>query len=95
MVANQMCSNLDIKCLTLLGGKTKKMLLNPTSEVTDILVCTLGVFSKMLTFGIYSMHNCKHLVLDEADTLLDDSFNEKLKYIFRKSKVYIYCIYFY
>lgn len=28
--------------------------------------------------GIYSMRYVRHIVLDEADTLMDDSFNEQM-----------------
>lgn len=30
------------------------------------------------------MNNIQHVVLDEADTLLDDSFNEKLAYFLKR-----------
>jgi superfamily II DNA/RNA helicase len=33
------------------------------------------------------MSNVHHVVLDEADTLLDDSFNEKLCHFLKKFKV--------
>ncbi|KAK6640190.1 hypothetical protein RUM44_011876 [Polyplax serrata] len=86
-VANELCTALNIKCITLLGGKLKKLLLSPLYEKTDILVCSLGAFSKLLTHNTYTMKYCKHFVLDEADTLLDDTFNDKVKYIIRKSKL--------
>jgi superfamily II DNA/RNA helicase len=35
------------------------------------------------------MANVHHVVLDEADTLLDDSFNEKLCHFLRHFKVSI------
>jgi Superfamily II DNA and RNA helicases len=35
------------------------------------------------------MSHVHHVVLDEADTLLDDSFNEKLCHFLRKFKVSI------
>ena len=37
--------------------------------------------------GIYQTNNLKNIVLDEADTLLDDSFNQVTLRIIRKLKV--------
>lgn len=74
---------------TLVGGKTKQKMLNPPIEYCDILVTTLGAFSKLVTTGIYKIHNIHHIVLDEADTLLDDSFIEKLSLLLRKFQVCI------
>lgn len=62
------------------GGHTKQVMRNPEFEDIDILVGSMGVLSKLTTTGIYRMSAVKHVVLDEADTLLDDSFNEKLCY---------------
>lgn len=56
------------------------MMYNPEFEDVDILVGSMGALSKLTTTGIYRMTAVKHVVLDEADTLLDDSFNEKLCY---------------
>ena len=87
MVAHKMSADLGIECLTLVGGKTKQMLLNPIKRTVDILISTPGVLSKMITTKIYSLHLCKHFVLDETDTLFDDSFLPRIKYIINKSKV--------
>ena len=37
--------------------------------------------------GIMSMRDVHHVVLDEADTLLDDSFNEKLCHFLKRFPV--------
>lgn len=39
--------------------------------------------------GMYKRDLVRHIVLDEADTLLDDSFNEQLKYFLSKFAVSI------
>lgn len=62
-------------------------MLNPTIEEVDILVGTVGVVSKLVTTGIYRMKQVRHVVLDECDTLLDDSFTEKLTYLLQKFPV--------
>lgn len=74
----------------LIGGSTKKKMMDPTLEDVDLLVGTMGVVSKLVTTGIYRMQHVHHVVLDEADTLLDDSFNEKLLYFMQKFPVSIF-----
>lgn len=73
----------DIKVKTLLGGSMKRIMLNPEFEEFDLLVASMGAISKMTTTGIYKMDHVRHVVLDEADTLLDDSFSNKLCYFLR------------
>lgn len=58
--------------------------MNPNFEDIDILVGSIGAISKLTTTGIFRMTEVRHVVLDEADTLLDDGFNEKLVYFLRR-----------
>lgn len=74
--------NMNVKVVT--GGNTKEKMLHPSFEDIDILVGSIGAISKLTTTGIYRMNEMEHVVLDEADTLLDDSFNEKLVYFLRR-----------
>ncbi|EDW03451.1 probable ATP-dependent RNA helicase DDX28 [Drosophila grimshawi] len=83
-VATKLCVGTDLKVKALLGGNTKQLMLNPQFEEVDILVATLGAISKLVTTGIYHMDQVRHVVLDEADTLLDDSFTDKLTYFLRR-----------
>ncbi|KAM8718156.1 hypothetical protein ACLKA7_004804 [Drosophila subpalustris] len=82
--AEKLCAGTDLKVKALLGGNTKQLMLNPDFEEIDILVATLGAISKLVTTGIYRMDQVRHVVLDEADTLLDDSFTDKLTYFLRR-----------
>nr|CAD7201367.1 unnamed protein product [Timema douglasi] len=66
------------------GGRTKRTMMNPSFEKIDLLIATLGTLSKLTTTGIYNMSRVRHIILDEADTLLDDSFNEKLCHFLRR-----------
>lgn len=43
--------------------------------------------SKLITTNVYRMHQVRHVVLDEADTLMDDSFSGKLQYILKRFPV--------
>lgn len=62
-------------------------MLNPPIEYCDLLITTLGAYSKLVTTGIYKINNIHHVVLDEADTLLDDSFSGKLSHLLKKFSV--------
>lgn len=86
-VAQTVAQSFDLSVTSLIGGKTKQKMLNPPVEYCDVLVTTLGAFSKLVTTGIYKTHNVHHVVLDEADTLLDDSFLGKLSLLMQKFSI--------
>ncbi|EDV41270.1 uncharacterized protein Dana_GF23502 [Drosophila ananassae] len=83
-VAERLVQGTDLKVKYLLGGNTKQIMMSPQFEEVDVLVATLGALSKLVTTGIYRMEHVRHLVLDEADTLLDDTFTDKLTYFLRR-----------
>ncbi|EDV57272.1 probable ATP-dependent RNA helicase DDX28 [Drosophila erecta] len=83
-VTEKLTQGTNLKVQSLLGGNTKQLMMNPQFEEVDILVATLGALSKLVTTGIYRMEQVRHLVLDEADTLLDDTFTDKLTYFLRR-----------
>lgn len=60
---------------------------NPEFAQIDILVGSIGAISKLVTTGIYRMQCVRHVVIDEADTMLDDSFSEKLVYFMKRFPV--------
>lgn len=86
-VSENLCHGLDLKTKVLIGGHTKGIMQNPPIDEVDILVASMGVLSKLITTSIYRMHQVRHVVLDEADTLLDDSFVGKLQYILKRFPV--------
>lgn len=86
-VAQNIAQSFNLNVSTLIGGKTKRKMLDPPMECCDILVTTLGAYSKLVTTGIYKINNVHHVVLDEADTLLDDSFVDKLSHLLKKFAV--------
>ncbi|XP_053612237.1 probable ATP-dependent RNA helicase DDX28 [Plodia interpunctella] len=83
-IAQNIAQELNLNVTTLVGGKTKQKMLNPPIEYCDMLVTTIGAYSKLVTTGIYKINNVHHVVLDEADTLLDDSFIDKLANLLKK-----------
>ncbi|KAM3963665.1 putative ATP-dependent RNA helicase Dbp21E2 [Aphomia sociella] len=86
-VAEAIGQQLNINVTALVGGRTKQKMLDPPIEYSDILITTLGAYSKLVTTGIYRIHNVHHVVLDEADTLLDDSFIGKLSNLLKKFSI--------
>lgn len=86
-VARNVCHDLDISVEVLLGGSTKRKMLYPTLKEVDILVGSVGVVSKLTTTNIYRMNNVRNVVLDEFDTLLDDSFLDQLSYYLKRFPV--------
>lgn len=83
-VMNQFTEPLGISSKIIVGGRTKRLMLNPDVREVDLLISTLGALSKLVTNGIYKMNDVCHVILDEADTLLDDSFNEKVCHLLKR-----------
>ncbi|XP_065207744.1 probable ATP-dependent RNA helicase DDX28 [Planococcus citri] len=69
---------LGIKTKALVGGNLGSKISNASFDEIDILVSTPFAVRKFIDANIYSLRNLRHTVLDEADCLLDDSFNESL-----------------
>lgn len=56
-------------------------------EPIDILVGSIGAVSKLVTTGIYKMQRVRHVVIEEADTMFDDTFSDKLVYFMKRFPV--------
>ncbi|XP_022913498.1 probable ATP-dependent RNA helicase DDX28 [Onthophagus taurus] len=83
-VAKPLCDAMNVSIHVLVGGRTKKMMINPLFDDIDILIATPGVIGKLSTAGIYKLKDVAHTVFDEADTLLDDSFNDRIGLITKR-----------
>ncbi|XP_018393124.1 PREDICTED: probable ATP-dependent RNA helicase DDX28 [Cyphomyrmex costatus] len=82
--AKKICQYLGIHTKTITGGKTKKMMLNPPVGEVDIIVASFGVISKLTTTKIYKLNMVRHLVLDEADALFHETFEDQLRVFLRR-----------
>ncbi|XP_015121420.1 probable ATP-dependent RNA helicase DDX28 isoform X2 [Diachasma alloeum] len=80
----KLANDLDISVQTLIGGRTKKIMRNPTVKNVDILIGTVGVTSKVTTTRIYKLNEVRHTVLDEAHALFHETFDEKLSIFLRR-----------
>ncbi|KAK4306468.1 hypothetical protein Pmani_021709 [Petrolisthes manimaculis] len=86
-VARRLGDNLGISVQVLVGGKTKKKMLHPELAQQDLLIATVGALSKLTTVRVWNTDYLRHVVMDEADTLLDDSFSEKVLHFISKLPV--------
>ncbi|XP_032666062.1 probable ATP-dependent RNA helicase DDX28 [Odontomachus brunneus] len=82
--AEKICQYLGIRTKTFTGGKTKKILLDPPLGHVDIIVASFGVISKLTTNDIYKLDMVRYIVLDEADSLFDETFEDKLQVFLRR-----------
>lgn len=83
-MAEPLAAPFGLKVEGLVGGRTKSIMMNPQFCEVDILVATPGVIGKLSTVGVYKLDNVQFTILDEADTLIDDSFVDRLNGIIRK-----------
>lgn len=77
--AMYLTKGLDIKTKIVVGGSVTGKIFNPPATDVDIMVGTIGAISKVRTIGIYKMKFVRHVVLDEADSLFDETFFDKLR----------------
>ncbi|XKL66598.1 hypothetical protein PGB90_010018 [Kerria lacca] len=78
---------MNITSQQILGGHVRQKLGNPFVTQVDILVSTIGIINKLIHLGLYSLKNLRHVVLDEADALLDDSFNHITTQLLRQFQI--------
>uniref|UniRef100_A0A8D9ATM8 RNA helicase n=1 Tax=Cacopsylla melanoneura TaxID=428564 RepID=A0A8D9ATM8_9HEMI len=69
-----------------ISGTDMKRKMNAEKEQVDLVIASLGALSKLTTSGTISTRNVRHVILDEADTLLDDSFNDKMVHYLSRMK---------
>lgn len=82
--ANILGAPFGIKVKTVTGGRTKYNMMNPQLNDVDIIVATPGALSKLSTVGIYKLNQVLYFVLDEADTLLDDGFIDRVEVLIKR-----------
>lgn len=83
-VAEKLVEETNLKVKVVVGGRTKRAMLNPEFSEVDILIGTPGALGKLTGVGIYKLNHVSYAVFDEADTLIDDSFIERLSSIVKR-----------
>jgi len=56
-------------------------------ENIDIVIASFGIISKLTTNKVIKLNMVKHIVLDEADALFHDTFEEKLQVFLKRMPV--------
>lgn len=72
-----------IKHAVLFGGVSQQPQVNKLKAGVDILIATPGRLKDLMNQGLVSLKQVKHLVLDEADRMLDMGFIHDIKQIIR------------
>jgi ATP-dependent RNA helicase RhlE len=70
-----------MRVVTVVGGQSINRQINALSKGTDILVATPGRLIDLMDRGAVNLYTVKHLVLDEADQMLDMGFIHALRKI--------------
>jgi superfamily II DNA/RNA helicase len=76
-VAKSICEPLGLDVGFATGGSITRKLTNKTIANVDILVGSFGGLNQLFRGNLYTRESLKHIVYDEADTLLDDTFNRQ------------------
>ncbi len=74
-----------IKIVTIYGGQGMGTQLEALSDDPEIIVATPGRLIDHINRGTISLSNVTHVVLDEADTMLDMGFIDDIKFILMKT----------
>lgn len=82
--AKKLCNSFGISTKIFTGGKTKRMLRSAPLDHVDIVITSFGVFSKLTSTRVYNAKLVRHLVLDEADALFHETFQDKLRVFLKR-----------
>ena len=78
---NRFAKNTAIKTATIYGGQGMGIQLDALRKRPEIIVATPGRLIDHLKRGTIKLNNVKHVVLDEADVMLDMGFVEDIEFI--------------
>jgi len=78
---NRFAKNTGIKTATIYGGQGMGIQLDALRKKPEIIVATPGRLIDHLKRGTIKLNNVKHVVLDEADIMLDMGFIEDIEFI--------------
>ncbi|KAG8244666.1 hypothetical protein J6590_017611 [Homalodisca vitripennis] len=75
-VVNNLAKELMFDFEVMVGGHMKRLITHPNFRPVDLFVSSIGAAGKLTTSGLYNMSYVRHIVMDEADTCMDDSFSD-------------------
>lgn len=91
----RLTKDLEIRTKVIVGGGIKNKIFNPPASNVDIIVASFGALSKHTTIGLYKMKYVRHVVLDEVDSLFDETFYDKFRHFLRKISVSFSSFFYY
>jgi ATP-dependent RNA helicase RhlE len=80
--AMQLAKYTDLRILAIYGGVGAKAQIEAIEKGIDIIIATPGQFMEIYLRGALPTKQIKHLVLDEADRMMDMGFMPQLRKIF-------------
>ena len=83
-VASSLCDAVNLSVKSLCGGQSDGV---KRKQAVDIVIATPGILRQFAEYKLYNLSRVQHLVLDEGDTLLDDSFNQLILSLFHKMNI--------
>jgi len=78
---NRFAKNTGIRTVTIYGGQGMGIQLDALRKKPEIIVATPGRLIDHLKRGTIKLNNVKHVVLDDADIMLDMGFVEDIQFI--------------
>jgi ATP-dependent RNA helicase RhlE len=78
-VFNNIAKYTSIKSIALIGGVEQEPQIAKLNEGVDVVIATPGRMFDLISQGYLLIHQIKHLVLDEADHMLDLGFIKDIK----------------
>ena len=78
---NKFARNTGIKTATIYGGQSMGIQFDALRKKPEIIVATPGRLIDHLKRGTIKLNNVKHVVLDEADVMLDMGFIDDIQFI--------------
>ncbi|KAK2577000.1 hypothetical protein KPH14_011962 [Odynerus spinipes] len=87
--AKRLANAVGISTKIITGGRTKRMVSSLPMDDVDLVVASFGVISKLTTMKVYKLDKVKHIVLDEADALFHETFEDKVKVFMHRLPVRI------
>jgi ATP-dependent RNA helicase DeaD len=78
---NKFAKNIGIRTVTIYGGQGMGIQFDALRKKPEILVATPGRLIDHLKRGTIKLNNIKHVVLDEADVMLDMGFIDDIQFI--------------
>jgi superfamily II DNA/RNA helicase len=90
-VASELAKFLNINIVKCIGG-TNIGETRDSLKTAHLIIGTVGRVSHMITEKRINTHTIRFIILDEADVMLEEGLNDKLKLIYEKSPDNIQCI---